>query len=511
METRLKSKTVYDGKQSTLTPMPFATPMVGALAGYHATLQSNALFSPGTGALPLMSVPCNESAPMMMNHNPFSNPMGSLADEYEDEEDDQPDGGAEDLTHSLQMKTLAQTENENKSAIGALSFSSSSTNAVAAAAATVAAAAAAAAADGGGAGGGDGGAYLGKRRKRTNMSRDDRKKEDIQKLMDHIESTNVDLKMSLKNAMGEVVFYPNSDPSRPANTRDILREYLPVGTDIDPLSLRKNRDPHVHYAFYESECLFVTKQIDQGMQALQALKRHLLQQIRLYRYRLCNNCRKVWSGPVDLLKSNLSPYQEQTATATNNQDDHDHNNNHDHDHDNIIDTSGASSSAKPNKTPLAKAASSSSSKPPTTSSIWNATESVSWEIPKTGAAYSLWQSRGIISLPQPTKPKASKKRSRELLAAAAATSSAIVDLSTTPSATAAATAVVLNSNSNPYLYPNQNQHLNIAATSAPSAAAAASAVVAAGSGQLPLRPRFTALPIQVTQPIPIQPTFLRGS
>ena len=110
-------------------------------------------------------------------------------------------------------------------------------------------------------------------RKRNNMSREERKKEDMQKVVDRIDA----LSGRLKEAMGQVVYYPQSCPTslltngKPAEqARDSLRQHLPIGTATDLASLRKNRDPHVHYTFYASEYDYIERELN-------ALRRHLLQ------------------------------------------------------------------------------------------------------------------------------------------------------------------------------------------------------------------------------------------
>jgi hypothetical protein len=115
--------------------------------------------------------------------------------------------------------------------------------------------------------------------------------------------------------MDYVVHYPNNkeSPSR-AST---LALHLPAGTSTDLKTLKKTRDPHVHYTFYESQVASIHQQMDQFIEGkLADLRRLLVQQARLYRYRLCNNCRKVYTDPVDFANAALSPFQRDMTTVT---------------------------------------------------------------------------------------------------------------------------------------------------------------------------------------------------
>lgn len=154
-----------------------------------------------------------------------------------------------------------------------------------------------------------------KRRRRTNMSREERKSEDIQNITAFIAQSLNSLGDSLNKSAGEYVYYPYSAPGCLTQSREFLHQYLPVGTPIDVASLRRIRDPHVHYTFFRSQVLFVSTEIEKTLANLQ---RYLVYQINQYRYRLCNNCRKTWGGTYNLQKSPLSPYQESLLQNSNN-------------------------------------------------------------------------------------------------------------------------------------------------------------------------------------------------
>jgi hypothetical protein len=161
-----------------------------------------------------------------------------------------------------------------------------------------------------------GGVQGGAARRRLGMSREERKREDLEAAARRINETMGSLGDVLLQAIGEVMYYPCTEPGRPPEARSILGDYLPAGTATDLASLRKTRDPHVHYAFFRSEELFVDRVVECWLQdQLPALRRFLLSQIRLYRYRLCNNCRKTWTGPVDLQRAPASPFVQRALNS----------------------------------------------------------------------------------------------------------------------------------------------------------------------------------------------------
>jgi hypothetical protein len=121
----------------------------------------------------------------------------------------------------------------------------------------------------------------------------------------HVDASCAELAATLKRVMADVVHHPRSDPSCSEQEAQERRlPHLPLGTPVDSARLAAERDPHVHYTYYQSQ----TALIRQELQRTFADMNHRLEQdIRLYRCRLCNNRRKTWTGPVNFAAAAPSP------------------------------------------------------------------------------------------------------------------------------------------------------------------------------------------------------------
>jgi hypothetical protein len=178
-------------------------------------------------------------------------------------------------------------------------------------------------------GSGGGGAARGPADARKALSRAERKASDLGDIAASVDARCARLAAALKGALAQVVLYPriarsgdaeaprSGDAEAPAgphaagpdDAQDTanavvdavaaavtpVADHLPAGCEATEAFLSTCRDPHLHHAFYESEHLAMTLQIDAHMADL---RQFVLAQVRRYRHRLCNNCRRSmrWQG-----------------------------------------------------------------------------------------------------------------------------------------------------------------------------------------------------------------------
>jgi hypothetical protein len=94
--------------------------------------------------------------------------------------------------------------------------------------------------------------------------------------------------------------------------REWLKPHLPVGVLSAYDVLKKLRDPHIHYAFFESEFLQIQSVIKQHNAKVQELQKYLRTRVNHFKNRLMNNRKKKYTGgPIDLSKAPLTPFQQE--------------------------------------------------------------------------------------------------------------------------------------------------------------------------------------------------------
>ena len=144
-----------------------------------------------------------------------------------------------------------------------------------------------------------------KRRSRTGIDRETRKRQDIASAHQLLERLLIPIRDLWTRGIEDTFVYPKT-------RSEMLRRHLPGGTDASLEFLKRCSDPHVHHTFFDSYC---TELREETFKLADALQRKLRSLIWGLRHRVIGNRKKNFGRPVDFLSAPRSSAQIELATA----------------------------------------------------------------------------------------------------------------------------------------------------------------------------------------------------